>query len=377
MNIISINHKSTPLEIRGKISFNDEENVEFCSYLKRVNIVDECMILSTCNRTEIYYIGCKIPEQIQLEISKYKHLDNTLLMDYYRVYCGEKAIQHIYEVASGINSMILGEDEILHQLKHSFQIALDNKFTGYTLNTIIKGAISCAKKIKTETKISKTAVSIGTLTANEIFNLDISEKTVLIIGVSGKAGSIVMKNLLSKGINIIGTIRNHNSIFEYSSNYPNVKFVDYHKRYDYINQVDVVVSATSSPHYTITKNRLEKSITVEKPRLFLDLAVPQDIDNSIEELKDITLKNIDYFEILSKQNNLEKLQEVEKAKIIIEDEIDILLKEISIHEFIPYMEDLEKYIEIHGVESLIFKIKSESDSQTLKNMLKYLRRIIE
>ncbi|MGN1412607.1 MAG: glutamyl-tRNA reductase [Oscillospiraceae bacterium] len=376
MNIISINHKNAPLEVRGKISFNDEEIIEFCHRLKEQYLVDECMIISTCNRTEIYYISKKSIETIQKEIANYKNLDNTKLLNYYRVYCDNMAIQHIFEVACGINSMILGEDEILHQMKHAFQLALDNKFTGYTLNTIIKEAISCAKKIKTQTKISKTAVSVGTLTANEIFNLDIDNKSVLIIGITGKIGSIIMKNLLAKDIKIIGTIRNHNSTFEYTSKYPNIEFVDYHERYRYINQVDVVISATSSPHYTITKDRLEQSLTTDKPRLFLDLAVPQDIDSSIKEISNITLKNIDYFNILSRQNNLEKLQEVEKAKIIISEEIETLLKEISIHEFIPYMDNLKQYVENYGVENLIFKIKSESDSQTFKNMLKYLKELI-
>jgi glutamyl-tRNA reductase len=116
---------------------------------------------------------------------------------------------------------------------------------------------------------------------------------------------------------------------------------------------------------------------MEKPRLFLDLAVPQDIDTSIETLPNITLKNIDYFNILSKQNNLEKLQEVEKAKIIIEEEIETLLKEIYIHEFMPNMPLLDDYLQNHSIETLIFKIKSESDSQTFKNMLKYLREVVQ
>jgi glutamyl-tRNA reductase len=358
------------------LSFSDAQAIEFCNFLKNAH-VEECMVLSTCNRTEIYYTGDAPIETVQDSLATYKGLENRNLMDYYRVYCDTKAIQHVYEVACGINSMILGEDEILHQLKHAFQIALDNKFTGYTLNTIIKGAISCAKKIKTQTKISKTAVSVGTLTANEIFNLNVPNVKVLIIGVTGKAGSIVMKNLISKGVDVIGTIRNHNALFEYTTDYPNVTFVDYHQRYEYIDSVDVIISATSSPHYTITKTRLEDSITMEKPRLFLDLAVPQDIDTSIETLPNITLKNIDYFNILSKQNNLEKLQEVEKAKIIIEEEIETLLKEIYIHEFMPNMPLLDDYLQKHSIETLIFKIKSESDSQTFKNMLKYLREVVQ
>jgi glutamyl-tRNA reductase len=270
--------------------------------------------------------------------------------------------------------MILGEDEILRQVKDALSLAQEVGASNYELNTIFKGAISCAKKIKTDTRLSTTAVSVGTLTANEISTLD--NPTVLVIGASGKAGGIVMKNLLSKGIHIVATIRNHNSIFDYTSQYPNVKFADYHQRYTYIDTCDVVVSATSSPHYTVTKDRLLQNLTNHKPRLFIDLAVPQDIDTAIAELPDCTLKNIDYFRVLSKQNNLAKLEEVEKAKLIIAEEVDTLLKELSMHEFMPYLSDLDNYVKQNGVKTLIFKVKSQSDSQTFDSMLKYFKELL-
>lgn len=368
MNVISINYKNAPIYVRNKISFNNNDIKQFYEQ----NAV-ECLILSTCNRMEVYFTG-NIPD-MQNSIAKFKNLDNSFLMDYYRIYQGNDAIKHLYNVACGINSMILGEDEILRQVKESLALAQENGSTEYELNTIVKGAISCAKKIKTETKLSSTPVSIGTLTANEIFSLNIPQKTILIIGVTGKAGSIIMKNLLDKNINIIATIRNHNAIFDYTSQYPNVKFVDYHERYNYMDMCDVIISATSSPHYTVTKSRLLTNLKTDKPRLFLDLAVPQDIDICIEDIPNTTLKNIDYFNILSKQNNLAKLEEVEKAKLIIDEEIETLLKEIFMHEFMPYISKLDNYINNNGIKTLLFKMKSKSDSKTFNNMLKYFKEL--
>lgn len=369
MNVISINYKNAPIYVRNKISFSNNDIKQFYEQ----NAV-ECLILSTCNRMEVYFTGDI--SDMQNSISKFKNLDNSFLMDYYRIYQGNDAIKHLYNVACGINSMILGEDEILRQVKESLALAQENSSTGYELNTIVKGAISCAKKIKTETKLSSTPVSIGTLTANEIFNLDIPQKTILIIGVTGKAGSIVMKNLLDKNINIIATIRNHNAIFDYTSQYPNVKFVDYHERYNYMDMCDVIISATSSPHYTVTKSRLLTNLKTNKTRLFLDLAVPQDIDIFIKDIPNTTLKNIDYFNILSKKNNLAKLEEVEKAKLIIDEEIETLLKEISMHEFMTYISKLDNYINNNGIKTLLFKMKSKSDSKTFNNMLKYFKELI-
>lgn len=369
MNVISINYKNAPIYVRNKISFSSNDIKQFYEQ----NSI-ECLILSTCNRTEVYFTG-DISE-MQNSIAKFKNLDNSFFMEYYRIYKDNDAIRHLYNVACGINSMILGEDEILRQVKEALSLAQEMHSTRYELNTIVKSAISCAKKIKTETKLSSTPVSIGTLTANEIFNLDIPYKTILIIGVTGKAGSIVMKNLLNKNINIIATIRNHNAIFDYTSQYPNVRFVDYHKRYEYIDMCDVIISATSSPHYTITKSRLLTNLKINKPRLFLDLAVPQDIDIYIKDIPNTTLKNIDYFNVLSKQNNLAKLEEVEKAKFIIDKEIEILLKEISMHDFLPYLSSLDNYVNNNDIKTLLFKMKSKSDSKTFNNMLKYFKELI-
>ena len=378
MNVISINHKNTPIEMRNKISFSDDEIIDFCNQIIKKDLVTECMILSTCNRTEIYYVSkSEIIVEIQKEIARFKNIDNDILTNYYIIYQNKDAITHIYNVSCGINSMILGEDEILHQVKHALTLAQEIHSTGYEINTIVKGAISCAKKIKTETKLSKTPISVGTLTANEVFNLNVPNKTVLIIGITGKIGNIVMKNILSKdNINIIGTIRNHNSLFECKSKYPNVKFINYHERYNYMDMCDIIISATTSPHYTVTKNRLLPQLKTNKERLFLDLAVPQDIDTSIEEIPNTTLKNIDYFKILSNQNNVAKLGEVEKAKIIIDDEIETILKELAIHDFLPYITGLNQYIEKNGIENLLFKMKSKSDSQTFKNILGCIKELI-
>lgn len=376
MDIISINYKNASIHVRNRISFSDIEAIEFCKKAIQLCNVTECMILSTCNRTEIYYVGkCDSTLLIQKLISQTKNISHEELINYYRVYSNESAIKHIYNVSSGIDSMVLGEDEILHQLKHYFFLAQSNNTTKYELNTIVKGSISCAKKIKTDTKLSRTPISIGTLTANEILHLDIKHKTVLIIGVTGKMGSIVMKNLLNSDVSIVGTVRNHNAIFEYTSNYPNVKFIDYNERYEYVNCADVIVSATTSPHYTITKSNLQSKLDSSKSHLFLDLSVPQDIDQSIEELPNVTLKNIDYFKILSEQNNIAKYKEVEKAELIIQQEIETLLKELSFHELMPYMDKLLEFDNKFGLEQLIFKIKSKSDSQTFKNMVQYIKEL--
>ena len=375
MDIISINYKNAPIDIRNKISFSDEESTQFCR--KAMQVCTECMILSTCNRTEIYYVGNSDSTfNIEKLISSENDIQHDKLIEYYRIYSNNSAIKHIYRVASGIDSMVLGEDEILHQLKKSFLLAQSNNTTKYELNTIIKGSISCAKKIKTDTLLSKKAVSIGTLTANEVLHLNKDTKTVLIIGITGKMGSIIMKNLLDSNVTIIGTIRNHNKMFEYTSTYENVHFIDYTDRYKYINSADVIISATTSPHYTVTKNNLQPILDTSKEHLFIDLSVPQDIDKSIEELSNVTLKNIDYFQELSKQNNLAKYKEVEKAELIIEQEIDTLLKELSFHELLPYMDKLLEYDKNFGLEHLIFKIKSKSDSQTFKNMVQYIKELL-
>lgn len=275
--------------------------------------------------------------------------------------------------------MVLGEDEILRQVKDAYLHSLKNKSTSNEINIAFQGAISNAKRIKTETKLSNTSVSIGTLTANRIMNFlnSYGGATILIVGINGKIGGIVAKNLASKcNLNIIGTSRNHNIKNELITGNHSINMIEYKDRYQYVKRADVIVSATQSPHYTFTYLDLLKELDKEsKPKLFVDLAVPYDIDKDITTIEGIELIDIDYFETASKENNTLKLKEVGKAEEILECCIDDTMKNIYIQNAYKSLDKIVKKIDEKGFSYLLFQLKESLNREQFKSLLDSLQNL--
>ncbi|MDO4555421.1 MAG: glutamyl-tRNA reductase, partial [Lachnospiraceae bacterium] len=243
--------------------------------------------------------------------------------DYVLFYHGKKAIHHLFQVTTGLDSMVMGEDQILGQVKHAHEEARKEKTCGVFLNTLFRYAVTASKKVKTDTSLSKTSVSTGTLAvkiAEEELEGGLKGKKALVIGASGKIGSIVLKNMLSLDyVQLYATTRNM-EIYEGGHHKQDAyRLVPYQDRYELLEEMDVIVSATSSPHYTLTCDKVAKSIHAPKKRVFIDLAVPMDIDEKIAELPGIVSYNIDDFTRIAAENNKKKLMEVDAADEILED----------------------------------------------------------
>lgn len=369
MFCISISHKNAGAEIREKLAFTSEIQRELMTDICSLGKVTQCVFLCTCNRTEVYFCGNSgSVEEVKHILAKYSKTDETVLAPYFRQYHGDKAIHHLFEVACGIDSMVIGEDEILGQTKNAYTAAKECGTVSYELNMIFQSAIACAKKIKTETALSKTSVSIATLAANEAKKLG-ENVNVLVIGATGKTGMTVLKNLLSyKNVNITATLRSHNTGFGTAAD-SLFKTADYTDRYSFTNEADCVISATSSPHYTITLNRLKESLIHKKDRLFIDLAVPADIEENITQLEGVKRIGIDYFEKLAQENNALKLDSVDAAEQIIEEETDTLKKDIAFHNYLPFRENAGTAIS----EKLLYQLKSELDSSQFAAVLEVLK----
>ncbi len=377
---INISHKSAPVEIRALFAFTESEKREFLKKAIFIDSISECVLITTCNRTEIYVAGdVTAPiDSIKL-LTSFKRVDYESMVRFLLRYDEDKAMKHLFRVTCGLDSMLIGEDEILGQVKDAFSLAKDEGATGYYLNTLFRDAISCAKKIKTDTKLSKTPISIGTLTANEVFAFQSESeiKNVLIIGLSGKMGTIVMKNLYhGKGIQITGTIRTHNLPNEVVVVYPKVKMIDYKERYDKIKEADIIISATASPHFTLTYHELKKHLDRNKKRLFIDLSVPMDIDKEIQNLEGIKLIDIDYFKELSESNNRVKLKEAEAAELIIEEHLEELQKELTFRRFLPSIPILKETLQESSLESVLYRLKNNITSTDLEIVLQSLQTLI-
>lgn len=380
MFCISVSYRKTPLAVREKFSFSREEQKIFLERLLNKKLITGGVLVSTCNRSEIYFTGSK--EQLELveqELSEYKRIEREQIKEYFLFYVGKPAVKHLFYVASGLDSMVLGEDEILHQVKEAYLSAAECGFTDGELNILFQGAFNCAKLAKSSTRLSTTPVSIGTLTANEIERYiterrrkEKSESLVLVIGATGKIGSIVAKDLLAKGIPVLGTGRHHQGEGElFWQGKEKMNFIDFRERYQYVNQVDAIVSATASPHYTLTKEAFLKEMKGEKECLLVDLAVPCDIDQALEQIPGISLLDIDYFEQAAKENRDIKLGELEKAKEILRECLEDTLKKLYMRDFKEKLAEKDKE---GWFEKMVYYLKEVLDSEQL---LQVLERIYE
>ena len=329
IRVVSISHKTAPLEIRELFAFTKEQQEELMRALISEGKAAESVVIATCNRTEIYtYYEAGEGQrknlftlQQQLILREAGAGSRQDVADYLRFYQDEKAVAHLFSVAAGLDSMVVGEDQILGQVKKVQEQAQEAGPAGKYVNTLFRNGIICCKKIKTETDLSKTAVSTATLAvkaADEALG-GLAGKHVMVIGGTGQIGGIVLKNLYSmKGLHIYSTIRNvtltHDAHMKSESN----TLIDYKERYEYLDQMDVVISATASPHYTLTCARVKEKLVTDKPRVFVDLAVPVDIEESIAGLPRTFFYNMDDFEELARANNQAKKQAVRQAGAILE-----------------------------------------------------------
>ena len=373
MNCISINYKKADVSVRHKLSFSCDKTREFIRYIINKGIAHECVVLSTCNRTEVYYSDDQ-NEKITAALAGSTGLKTSFLYKYVMNFYGDKAVEHLFRVAGGLDSMVVGEDEILGQTKAAYFLAKDEKAVGFETNVIFQAAIACAKRIKTETVMSRTSVSVATLAANEAAKLS-DNVSVLIIGASGKIGMSTLKNLLShKNVKVTATLR-HGKAKRKEFEALGAAIIDYEDRYKYIAASDCIISATSSPHYTVTGYDLRQNIKDDSRRLFIDLAVPPDIDTAITSINGNELINIDLFEKLAKENNDLKLECIDEAEHIIAEELDTLRKNMQFHEFMPYLEDIAEKNETLSLDKLIYKMKSQVSASAFSEFLNVLRSI--
>lgn len=372
MKCISISFKTAPEDIRNKFAFTNSEKKDFLSQLSEFITDAKCVILGTCNRTEIYVESHNgVFSILENLLSRKTKLSISEIRKYARYYEEESAIEHIFKVTCGLDSMILGENEILSQVKQTYLESLQEKRTGYELNITFLSALSCAKKIKTQTEIAKSAISFATLTCNEIKNFiqenNITSPSILIIGGSGKIGSSIIKNILNKDFNakIYVTQRSHGNTIDFTDK---VEVLDYTKRFEYLKNVDIVISATKSPHYTINYEDTLSNISSKK-MLFIDLASPYDIDREISKIQNCTLITIDYFKEIVKNNNLKKEKAVADAQDILNQELQKIFKNIIYHNALEKIQAENEKFKDFSLEKFLYYLKDKLDAKSFANVI--------
>ncbi|MCI8821219.1 MAG: glutamyl-tRNA reductase [Lachnospiraceae bacterium] len=326
ISLISISHQNAPLSVRELFAFPENVQVDLMKQMLERKSAQECVMISTCNRTEVYTWSDSESshftdmQELLLEFAGAAQMEH--MSDYVRFYSGSKAVKHLFHVAAGLDSMVMGEDQILGQVKRAHEQARCAGTCEVYLNTLFRYAVTAAKKVKTETDLSRTTVSMATMAvkaAEKTFGT-LHGKKVMLIGASGKIGSVVLKNLQCiEGAEVFITSRNMRQACADRHHKVTYHVMEYDNRYELMDEMDVIISATSSPHYTITYDKLAKCLRTSRQRVLVDLAVPIDIEEKTEWLPGIRRYDVDDFQELAKVNNEKKRHEALAADQILEE----------------------------------------------------------
>lgn len=341
--VIGINHNLSPIGIREKVSFTDTKKIEATNILLDKDL-REVVILSTCNRSEIY-ISC---EEIEVGIDIVKNFyEEFFQLNEVSLYLFSKkdneAIEHLFNVTSGLDSLVIGEDQILGQVKGAHELAMKIGSSKKLFNKLFREAITTAKEVKTVTKISQQPLSISyigiKLLKEKIKNLQ--NKNILIIGL-GKMNLLTIKHLEEENV---GTIyianRSIEKFKEIQQLYNNIEYVEYKDRYNILkdNQIDIVISATSSPHLVIKK---EEIINIKRSIYFMDLALPRDIDFKIKDMENMELYCIDDLKNIQSENDEIRVRLSKEAHKIIVNKINEFIEWRDISIIDPTIQSLNK-----------------------------------
>jgi glutamyl-tRNA reductase len=325
--VVGINYKTAPVEIRERLTFNPTELGDAMKRLQSKKSILENVIISTCNRTEIYAVVDQLHTgryYMKEFLSEWFEMEQDEFVPYLFIYEQDGAINHLFNVACGLNSMVLGETQILGQVRTSFLLGQEEKTTGTVFNHLFKQAITLAKRAHSETDIGANAVSISYAAvelAKKIFGT-LSSKHVLILG-AGKMGELAIQNLHSNGVSKVTVI---NRTFEKAQNLAN-RFNGMAKTLQELQcaliEADILISSTGANDFVITKEMMAQveKLRKGKPLFMVDIAVPRDLDPRLAELENVFLYDIDDLEGIVEANMKERQKEAAKIRLFIESEI--------------------------------------------------------
>ena len=401
IQLLSISHKTARASLRGRFVFDSEQTKDILKQLtepdgQQENTgIEEAVLISTCNRTELYC--SRTPENqnfirmqhVLLAAAGIEKNSETHMaaLDAFRRFSDKNAIHHLFCVVAGLDSAVLGEDQILGQVRNAYFLAMESGYTKTTFHCLFQSAITAAKRMKTDTILSKSSISTAGLALKTAMECqqDLPVKNVMIIGASGKIGSIVLKDAMDfQELNIFITARHelphplHGQDMRYT-------VIPYEKRYEYMPDMDIVISATASPHYTVMKEHFLAQNPPVKKRVFFDLAVPADIEPEMSQVPETVCYSMEDMQELARQNNAAKLEALPKAKAILSKYEEQFVKNMAFGEALPAIAALsERAQEALGQESayslvhkFVCQAKKNCDADEFVQFTKILNKIVE
>jgi len=365
---ISINHRTAPVELREAVYLKEDEIRPFINFAKE-NQLKEGLVLSTCNRTEIFCIPGNTTlshEKIESLLLKFKSSQNVT-EENFQEYFSRDAVKHLFSVATGIDSLLIGDNQVFKQVKDSFQMAEENDFAGYIMHRVFDAAIRTGKRAISETAISEGAVTVSYAAVQlteKIFS-NLSKKSALVIG-TGETGEIAAKHLAERGIGSLAVTNRTQDKAEKLAQKLNAKVIPFAEFRESIFKHDIIISATASPEILVTKDDVKNALKKRSNNsmILMDIAIPRDIDPKTKEIDYVFYHDLDSLNIIVEQNLSKRKAEIPKVEKIIEEELDNFWEWYNSLQAAPAIKDLrDLFEEIRNEEVEKNKNKFASEDQ--------------
>lgn len=368
--VVGLSHKTAPVKIREKFSFNQQELESGLEDLFNRENIEECIVVSTCNRVEVYAVSENADacvEDIKEFLAEFHSVPVQTFSPYLYVSKGNMAVRHLYKVASGIDSMVVGEPQILGQIKQAYKTSVEKSTAGLILNRLCHSAFFVAKRVRTETGIGSRAVSVSYVAvelAKRIFD-NLSRRAVMLVG-SGEMAELAARNLIKAGIGeLIIASRSFENASALSAKL-NGKPVRFEEIFYKLRDVDIVITATGSPDFIIRAHHVREALKLRnnEPMFMIDIAVPRDIDPLVGKLTDVYLYDIDDLKSVLDENLKTRRDGARKAEDIVLEVESRFQAWINSLKVVPAIIDLKKrfeHIKRSEVERALSKLENYSE----------------
>ena len=392
LKVIGVNHKTAPIEVREKFSITKEAIQTGLQNIDQYAGLNEAVILSTCNRMEIYAVQLGMSNE-ELGIDDSSSIRNFLfdligcnndIEEYLYEFTGVEAIRHLFKVSSSLDSLILGEGQILSQVKAAYSMAKDMSTTSTILNTLFNRAIATGKAVRTDTKIAYNSVSVSyaavELAKDKLGSLN--GRKALIFG-AGKMAQLTAQHLISHGIEKIFIANHHIERAEELAEKIGGEAVEWSKALDKAVDVDVIVTSTGAPHYVVKSAQTQQLMQRRNNRklFIIDIAVPRDVEPEVADIDGVTLYNIDDLEAVVDEHITQRQEEAKLAKKIIDENVTALVDRFKYLSFQPLMASLSdraeqvRLHEMHRAASKLPNLTTE-EQRVIDNMTRVIVRKI-
>lgn len=349
--LTGLNHRTAPVEVRERLAFEDKALPQALDDLKRRPGLLEGMILSTCNRVEVAVTAdeqADVESAVENFLADSKCVERAWVTPYLYRFDGPEAIRHLFRVASSLDSMVVGEPQILGQMKSAYALAREHGAMGGFLGQVIDRALSVAKRVRTETDIGESAVSVSYAAvelAREIFGA-LQGKKVLVIG-AGKMAASAARHLRRAGVSEILVTNRTRQRADAMAEECGGRVIDYEYFEDVVPEVDIVLASSGAPHYILTRDQMRAAMGKRRnrPMFLIDIAVPRNIDPAVNEVESVFLYDIDDLGKVVDDNLKGRIETAKDAEEIVREEVDRMVVRLKTREAAPAIVSVQEELE--------------------------------